>query len=270
MKAADVAKVIESHAPLSSGMEGDELGYLFGSAETPVRGVATCWSPTLPVIEEAEGRGCNMIVAHEPLFYQKRWSVDAEAKNVWIEEAEDADKVVNKNRAAALERMGGCVFRCHTNWDPAPRIGIIDALIKTLKLGPVVKRGRFVTLHEVKPILMGELAYKVQKVLDTDSIRVTGRVDRYVSRVATLVGGLGQMFNSPEEPAALGADVIIAGECLAYTLHYALELGVCVIEAGHCAIENPGMRAMAEWLNKKLKGVEVVFLDSGKPWKVLY
>ena len=246
MKAADVAKVIESHAPLSSGMAGDELGYVFGSAETPVRGVAVCWSPTLRVLGEAERLDCNMIVSHEPLFYQKRWSADAEAKNEWILEAEDADKAVNKKRTEALERMGGCVFRCHSNWDPAPRIGIIDSLISVLDLGEPTKRGRFTTLHEIPPVSVGDLARKVQSRLGTGPIRVTGDLDRRVTKVATLVGGLGQLFNSPEEPADLGAEA--------------------VIEAGHCASENPGMKAMADWLAGELPGMKVVFLDSGRDW----
>ena len=269
MLASAVTRIIESVAPISSGMEGDELGFLFGSAETPVRGVAVCWAPTLRVIEEAERLDCNMVVSHEPLFYQKRWSVDAEAGNTWIEEAEDDDKLVNRERAEALKRMNGCLWRAHSNWDPAPEIGVLDALINVLELGPAVRHGRFTTLHEVAPVTVRDLARSVQERLRTGALRVVGDLDREVTMVGTLIGGLGQLFNSPEEPATLGAEVIIAGECLAYTLHYAHELGVGLIEAGHCANENPGMRAMASWLATKLEGVPVRFVDTGRDWVYL-
>lgn len=269
MKASEVTAVIETVAPISSGMEGDELGFIHGDGDVEVRGVAVCWSPTLPVIQRAEALGCNVIVSHEPLFYQKRWSVDAEAKNVWFDEAEDQDKVVNRRRREALDRMGGCVWRAHSNWDVAPKMGIIDAIVARIGLGDVVRHGRFTTLHRVAPITVRDLAGKVKQALDTGTIRVTGDLNRTVTRVATMIGGLGQLFNSPEEIAALDAEAVVAGECLAYTMHYAIELGVSVIEAGHCASENPGMRAMAGWLAEELPGVKVQFIDSGHPWSLV-
>ena len=269
MRASEVAEIIESVAPISSGMPGDELGFIFGSGDVAVRGVAVCWSPTRALIEKAAQLGCNMIVSHEPLFFQKKWSIDAEAKNVWFDEAEDADKAVNRRRAAALERMNGCVWRAHTNWDIAPKIGIIDAIIAALELGPILRRGRFITVHEAPPRTVREWARFVQQRLDTGSIRVVGDPHRKVTRVATMIGGLGQIFNSPEEAAALGAEVAVAGECLAYTLWNAEELGLALIEAGHGATENPGMRAMAAWLGGQLKSLKVEFLDTGMPWRYM-
>jgi len=53
MNAKMIAQTIESHAPMASGLAGDELGFIFGTGQTPVRGVAACWSPTLRVIREA-------------------------------------------------------------------------------------------------------------------------------------------------------------------------------------------------------------------------
>ena len=269
MKAADVWQLIESHAPISSGVPGDELGLIFGDPEREVTKVATCWSPTLAVIRQAANLGCEMIVSHEPCFFRKRWSSDVESGNAWFDEAEDEDKEVNRNRRAALERHGIVVYRAHSNWDSAPEYGVIDALVETLGLGPAARRGRFTTVHEVEPRTVGNLADHVQEKLNTGPIRVIGDLDRTVTRVATMIGGLGQMFNAPEEPARLGAEAIVAGECLAYTCWCAEELGVAIIEAGHCATENPGVRAMARFLNERLDGVEAIFLDTSCPWTVV-
>jgi len=269
MQASEIASIIESVAPVSSGMDGDELGFVFGDGRVEVRGVAVCWSPTLAVIAQAERLGCNTIVSHEPLFYQKRWSADAEAGNQWFDEAEDADKAVNRKRREALERMGACVYRAHSNWDLAPGIGILDALISTLGLGPAARRGRFTTVHHVPPVSVRELAQRVQERLHAGPIRIVGDLDRRVTRVGTLIGGLGQLFNAPEEPASLGAEAVVAGECLDYTLRHAQELDIALIEAGHCASENPGMRAMARWLAEKQDEVKVEFIDSGRPWQYL-
>ena len=269
MNASQVAELIESIAPISSGMQGDELGFIFGAPDTDLRGVAVCWSPTLDVIQSAGQLGCNMIVSHEPLFFQKRWSTDAEAGNVWFEEAEDEEKAVNRGRAAALEGMGACVYRAHSNWDLTPEIGIRDALAAALDLGPAIRLGQYTSLHEVEPVTIRGLVHRVQTKLDTGPIRVVGNPAREATRIGTLYGGLGQMLNSPEEMASLGAEAVIAGECLAYTLWCAKELGLALIEAGHCATENPGMRAMANWLDGQLGDLPVQFIDTGRPWQCL-
>ena len=266
MKAAEVAKVLETVAPISSGMEGDELGFIFGDPEIEVSGVAVCWSPTLEVIGRARELNCNLVISHEPLFFQKRWSADVEAKNVWFDEAEDDDKVVNRNRAAALKELGACVYRAHSNWDLTPEIGVRDALISLLELGPPIRLGRFTSVHEIAPITVRDLAQRVRDRLGIPPVRVVGDPDREVTLIGTLYGGLGQMFNSPEELANLGAEALVAGECLAYTLWNAKELGVALIEAGHGESENPGMRAMARWLAERLEGVDVEFVDTGQPW----
>lgn len=267
MRAREVAGLIEDVAPIASGMEGDELGFVYGNGKAEVHGVAVCWSPNLGVIERAEAMGCNLIVSHEPLFYQKRWSADAEAGNVWFEEVRDNRKPINLKRREALERTAGCVYRAHSNWDVAPTMGIIDALVQTLELGPPLRRGAFTTVHDVEPVTVRELAEFVKTHLETGPVRVVGDLDRTVTRVGTLVGGLGQLFNSPEELASLGAEAAVAGECLAYTLQYAQEVGIALIEAGHCASENPGMRAMARWLAQQLRDVNVQFVDSGRCWR---
>lgn len=268
MKASDVAQIIESVAPISLGVPGDDLGFLHGDSDVEVTGATTCWSPTLEVIEQSGALGHNMIVAHEPLFFEKRWSGDSEVGGVWFEEYEDADKPVNKQRRAALDKSGACVYRAHSNWDVAPGIGVVDSLISILDLGPVVERGTFTTVHDVPPITVGRLASRVRSRLATGPIRVLGDLDREVRRVGTLIGGLGQMFNAPEQLVRLGADVIVAGECLAYTLRNAQEHGLALMEAGHCACENPGMRAMADWLSQTLSPIPVRFIDSGEPWTV--
>lgn len=269
MNARAVVDVIEQVSPIASGMRGDELGFIFGSPENKVSGVAVCWSPTHAVIRAAERAGCNLIICHEPLFYQRRWSMDAEAKNVWFDEADDEEKRINRVRKAALDAFGGCVYRAHSNWDVVPGIGVLDALAAAFELGEPLRRGRFTAVYAIKPATLDALARRVQRTLNTGPIRVLGQGERVVRSLGLLIGGLGQMFNSPEEVVSLGAEAVIAGECLEYTLRHALELELAVIEAGHCASENPGMRALARFLQEKLPRVKVLFVDSGTPWRYI-
>lgn len=267
LKAKDVAAFLESLAPLESGVPGDDLGFSFGDPETQVSAVAVCWAPTRAVIAKAAAGGANLLVAHEPLFHRRAWSGDGEVGARWFDEAPDADKLVNRRRAALLARHRIAVYRAHSNWDTAPGIGVGDALAAALGLGAPLRRRRFTAVYRVPPLTVGALACRVRRRLATGPIRCTGSPGRLVSHVGLFYGGLGQMFNVPEEMVALGAEAAVAGECLAYTLHHAAEIGLAVIEAGHCASENPGMRAMAGRLGEAFATTPVFFLDSGRPWR---
>lgn len=269
MKAREVALLVEEIAPLSSGIPGDDLGFSYGSPESVVRGIVTCWSPTLRVLSRAPALGANLVISHEPLFYRRDWSGDREVGARWFEEADDSLKKINRRRTALLEKGRVSVYRAHSNWDVVPRIGVRDALAAELGFERLFNRDRFMAVYEIDPVEAGELARQVSRKLKAGHVRVTGSLRRKVKRAGLVYGGLGQMFNSPEAIAALGADAAIAGECLAYTFHHAAETGISFIEAGHCATENPGMRAMARWLGGLTGGIPVTFIDSGHPWKTV-
>ena len=91
-------------------------------------------------------------------------------------------------------------------------------------------------------------------------------LNRKITKVGTAIGGLGQSFNLPEELHRLGAEVGIFGEMVDYTIRHAIELDLAVIEAGHLATENPGIRNLAKALEDRFPDLRVVFLDTGIPW----
>ena len=40
-----------------------------GNPETPVTGIVTCMFATMDVLKKAVERNCNLIIVHEPLYY---------------------------------------------------------------------------------------------------------------------------------------------------------------------------------------------------------
>ena len=66
----EVADIVEELAPLSIGHPGDELGLLVGNPDDEVKGVATCWSPTLAVLEKAVEADANLAIEYGPLGIQ--------------------------------------------------------------------------------------------------------------------------------------------------------------------------------------------------------
>lgn len=86
----------------------------------------------------------------------------------------------------------------------------------------------------------------IQQSLRT-SIRAYGDESQEI-RKAALVGGAGSGFWRN----ALGrADVFVTGEVRQNDALEAAEAGLCIIEAGHYATEQPGMAALTSWLKEK-------------------
>lgn len=68
----------------------------------------------------------------------------------------------------------------------------------------------------------------------------------------------------------VGAEGVLFGEMLDYTMRYAVDLSLAIIEAGHGSMENPGLRKMAEALEVHCPGAKVHFVDSGGPWRFVW
>ncbi|MDZ7691683.1 MAG: Nif3-like dinuclear metal center hexameric protein [Balneolaceae bacterium] len=49
----------------------DNVGLLVGDPDQSVTQILTCLDITLDVVEEAIEKGCELIVAHHPLIFQK-------------------------------------------------------------------------------------------------------------------------------------------------------------------------------------------------------
>ena len=54
--AREVADVLEAIAPPVSGIEGDELGFIYGDPQAPVSAVACMWNAHSSSIRRAEAR----------------------------------------------------------------------------------------------------------------------------------------------------------------------------------------------------------------------
>jgi putative NIF3 family GTP cyclohydrolase 1 type 2 len=111
-----------------------------------------------------------------------------------------------------------------------------------------------------------QLARQVKERMQLDVVRVAGDLSRKVTRVGTACGGLGQLFNYPEELAAMGAEVVVMGEVIDYTIRHALELGLALIETSHVGSENYGLKNLADLLQRQFPDLRVIFFDSGTPW----
>jgi len=262
MKALTIAQFIESLAPLSTAKPGDVNGFLIGNPDREVETVVVCWSPTLSIIQECVEQGVDMIITHEvPLFYDKPIS--------WFQSRSTECKQANLARLRYLVEGDICVYRAHTNWDVVPKYGNVDAFGTAMGWTQEIARGYLTRVYQVAPISVRQVAEEVQHKLGIPRVRVVGDVERRITRLGTAIGGVGQHYVAPEELVYLGAQAVVFGEAIEYTLYHALELDLPLIETGHMITELPGMRALAQLLQERFEESRVVFLANQDPWQLL-
>lgn len=263
LTASELEALILDIAPRTGELPGDHNGLVYGDGATRVTGVAVTWTPSLAVLSQAVAAGLNFILTHESLFFQA-------SGTPWFEVIPTEEKPANLARRAILDRFGLVVCRCHSNWDGVRTEGVVDSTARTLGFFVETHSSRFLRVYEIGERPLADLALHVRTRLGLTQVRVAGDLAVLVSRVGLAVGGLAQGCSYLDELLANGAQAVIVGEALDYSVRIAVDSGIGFIEASHVASENPGMRNFARLLRKALPDeLPVTFLDAGHPWTYL-
>ena len=202
MQIKEVVDALERFAPLPLQDGYDNAGMQVGLTETEVTGALLCLDVTEEVIDEAVGRGCNLIVSHHPLlFHAPKRYVGA----TYVE------RCVMK---AILK--GVAIYSAHTNLDNArggvsfrmaERLGLEG--VEFLSAGAVENSGAGVIGVLPEPVDAVDFLKTVKAAFGAGCVQHTRAEGRKVRRVA-LCGGSGAFLAS--EAVGKGADVFITGE----------------------------------------------------------
>lgn len=228
-----------------------------------VRGVATTFLATCGVVEQAIDRDLNLIITHEPTFYNHR------DETGWLE----GDAVYEYKRNL-LEENGIVVWRLHDlwhQWTPDPvTTEILNEIGWTEHT--VEESAGFVSIESV---YLGRLARRIKHRLGLPTVRVAGDLDRTVRRVGLLPGAMGGRRHI-EFLGRGGVDVLLVGEAPTWeSPEYARDaaqagLGRALIEVGHQATEEAGMAFVVDWIDRRLRSVvgdvEVAHIPAGDPF----
>ena len=233
-----------------------------GDPSTSVTGIATTFLDTMDVLREAVKRGDNLIITHEPTFYNHR-----------DETTDFVNDPVYKEKLAYIEQHHLVVYRLHDeiHADPAGDhilLGVYKALgWEKLPHGPGEVGQYFVT---IPPTTLGELAKSLAARLHAQTIRVEGNPTLKITHVALIPGAAG-LREQVEGLNAPNVDVLIAGEASEWeTVEYvrdAVAQGRAkgMILLGHEVSEEPGMEQCAVELRELFPGVKVDHIVAGQP-----
>ena len=237
MTVFEMISMIDALAPFDTQEEFDNSGLLVGDGNAEVTAALFALDVTPRVIDEAAALGAQLIVTHHPLMFAPRRT---------LTEGDYEGRLIRR-----LTVSGISLIAAHTNLDKS-EAGTNAALVRLLDLRDPEGEGFIRVGNLPAPLTTAAFAERLSSLLG-DSVRLMGPADAVIRRPGLCSGG-----GSDEWPraAALGCDAFLSGEI---KHHHALAMaaeGIAAFECGHSATEVPGIRALADALQKSLHEVE--------------
>ena len=229
-----------------------------GNPSTPVTGVATTFLDTMDVLREANRRGLNLIITHEPTFYNHRDDTSF-----------FTDDPVYKEKLAFIQQHHMVVFRLHDEIHAVPPDTIATALLAALGWQQYAKAGDpfFVTIPRTT---LGALSLELQQTFKVNTIRVVGDPDLQITHVALRPGASG-LQEQVEALRLPDVELLIAGEASEWeTVEYVRDAAAqgrhkALILLGHEVSEEPGMLQCSRDLRAIFPALKVEDIPAGSP-----
>lgn len=234
-----------------------------GDPETVVTGIVTTFSPTMEVLRKAVADGDNLIVSHEPTFYNH-----PDDRTLFV------DDPVYKEKLAYIREHHLVIWRFHDTWHKRRPDGIAEGFVDQLgwkkyeNPGPAGDAGFFFTVPRTT---VSGLATVLKWKLHAKVIRVVGDPDLVVTKVAYAPGAAGEAT----QVKALERDdveVLLVGEIPEWeTILYVRDAAQqgrkkALILLGHVTSEESGMDNCAKWLRGLFPAMRVDFIPAGEPY----
>ena len=233
-----------------------------GNPDAPVKGIAVTMMATLDVLQRAAAGGNNLIITHEPTFY------DHLDKPVDLAQGE-SDPVLAEKRVF-IEKHGLIIWRFHDHWHARKPDGIQAGMVHALNWEKYQDPGNE-HLFTVPLTSLTNLAAEIQNRLHIRTMRVVGEPDMRVTRLAMSPGaaGFGRETRALEMP---DVQVLIVGETREWeTVEYVSDAvsekrNKALIILGHIPSEQAGMEECARWLKQFVTEVPVSFIPAREPF----
>jgi len=226
-----------------------------GDPSQPVRGIAVTFMATREVLAQAAAKGVNLIVTHEPTFYNHADEED------WLR-----NDPIRGSKRKFIDEKGIAIWRSHD----LPHIHQPDMIVTGMarELGweknqaPDSPHG-----YVIAPLTLEKLAQYCKEKLGIKTVRYAGDPAMTCTKVSLRVGAGG----------GRGAieDVVLAGESPEWeTCEYVRDAAAAgqkkaLIVLGHANSEEGGMKWMSEWIAGILPEVPVTHIPAGDPFRYI-
>ena len=217
-----------------------------GDPQTRVTGIVTTMFATMDVLKKAVEMNCNLIIAHEPLFYNHLDETKQFANDPVFHEKK---KFIDDNKLV--------VWRFHDYIHRLKPDAIDFGMAVKLKWEKYASTADF-DKFEIPLTTLKDLLVYLKRIFPANAFHVIGDPDMKLSGIAFAAG-------APGSSAHLrllrdqSVDVLLAGEVPQWeTYEYVRDAVIqnrnkAVIFLGHVTSEEPGMEYCAQWLKGFIK-----------------
>lgn len=260
MLCKDIIAVIEKTYPESCALGWDNVGLLAGRDDKDVKQIYVALDADDRAVREAVRLHADMLVTHHPLIFTGMKRV--------------TDRDFTGRRLLSLIRNDISCYAMHTNYDvrkmgdlACERLGLSGASVLEVTGedgdGKTEGIGR---IADMEPVTLFRLCERVRDAFGLDTVRLFGRREETVSRIAICPGSGKSVIG---EALSKGADVLITGDIGHHEGIDAVAGGMAVIDAGHYGIEHIFIEDMKRYLEENLKDVAVAAASLRHPFEVL-
>lgn len=265
MNCRELITFLETEVPLETAEGWDNPGFLVGDKDKDkeIRKVLVVLDITNEVVDYAIDQKADFILAHHPIIFSK------------INKCTSDDFLQKK--LLKLIRHDICAYGMHTCYDVC-RMGnqVADRLNLKEIQGPVevskshnekaFGKGIGVVAKIEDEISVGEYAKKVKEAFSLENVMVFGNPDTKISKLA-IVPGSGRSMIS--EAKSTGANVFLTGDIGHHEGLDAVDMGMCVIDAGHYGLEQVFIDDMKDLIRTHFSDTNVIAYKAGSPYKVV-
>jgi len=233
-----------------------------GNPDDVITGVAVCMFADMETLQKAVANHCNLIIVHEPTFYNHMDKTDFLADNPVYQKK---NEYIIKNKLI--------IFRFHDHWHKTLPDGIYVGMIEKLgwKANQIDSSMLFFKFEEQT---VGGFAQKLQEKLKGSQLRIVGDPLMRFTNVALAVGAPGSSTHINLLSGEF-TELLVAGEASEWeTYEYVLDAATmgmkkAAIFTGHIASEEAGMEYCARWMKTFIQDIPVTYFENGSSfWTV--
>jgi putative NIF3 family GTP cyclohydrolase 1 type 2 len=231
-----------------------------GSPDTPIKGIVTTMFATMDVMKQAVSKNCNLIIVHEPLYYNHRDETrDFQKDPVFLEK----QKYIRDHKLV--------IWRFHDYIHSMKPDGVEVGMLAKLGWKDYAVNGSL-DQFRIPETTLRELIADLKLKFPQYTFYVVGKEEMKVTNVRLAPGAPGSVYHI-QLLEKDNVDVLLAGESPQWeTYEYARDAvsqgrKKAVIFLGHVASEEYGMNYCADWLKSFVKDIPVYFVESGPAYK---
>lgn len=250
----NVKEMHEYLCGLSKLDEGHTDTLKCGSWYKELNKIAVTMFATVDVIKKAKEWGADLIITHEPTFYDHM-------------DIKDENDVVTKEKERLIEKSGMSIIRFHDYMHGCEPDMIYEGVMHYLGLeGDYIKGkyfavNRFNCKNEITPL---ELAELMENKLGIKHIRICGARDVKCTKISACFGTPGGVF---EELKDDDVEIVLTGEACEWSLaEYARDAAAlgykkALLIMGHIGSERDGMKYLTKLLKDRFNDLDIKYFD---------